>query len=288
MKNKQLSKKKIVSIYIALTLILTWVIQFIPIILNMDNSNTSISSFDIASIFFVIGGMLPSLLGGIFVLVLYKKENIKDFLKRCLIPNKNSLIAIVLSLLLICLECFISQMISKMLGAGNLGFMGLKMILTNPLMLFYFLFWGLISGPLSEEFGWRGFLSDMLLNKNNIVKSSLFIGFIWGIWHLPLFFYPAQIQYEFAHTSFILVIAFILSCMSNALVYSLMYVISNRKVFPIFFLHMFENIILTGAMIYPFSDIYKIVVNPVTIIGDIIFFIIISKTKLYKDNLNSI
>ena len=288
MKNKDLNKNKVAIIFIVITLLLTWLVQFMPIILKMDNSNTSISSFDMASIFFVIGGMLPSMLGTIFVLVLYKKEHIIDFLKRCFVPNKRCLFAIVISLFLICIECFITQMISKMFGAENLGFVGLKLILSNPLMLFYFLFWGLISGPLSEEVGWRGFLSDIMLNKNNVVKSSLIIGFIWGIWHLPLFFYPAQIQYEFAHTSFLLVIAFILSCMSNALVYSSIYVISNRKVFPIFFLHMFENIILTGAMIYPFSDIYKIAVNPVTIICDIIFFIIITKTKLYKNSLKNI
>lgn len=41
-----------------------------------------------------------------------------------------------------------------------------------------------------------------------------------------------------------------------------------KKVFPIFFLHMFKNIILTGAMIYPFSDTYSIVVVPVEIVMD--------------------
>lgn len=66
------------------------------------------------------------------------------------------------------------------------------------------------------------------------------------------------------------------------------YVISRGKVFPIFFLHMFKNIILTGAMIYPFSFTYKIVVVPVEIIIDLIFYFAISHTSFYKKALKEI
>ncbi|WP_026663479.1 type II CAAX prenyl endopeptidase Rce1 family protein [Butyrivibrio proteoclasticus] len=287
MKNENLSKKKVAVIFVIVTLLLTWLFQFTPIVLQMNVEETSVSSFDFASIFFVIGGMLPSLLGGIFVAVLYKKENIKDFFKRCLVPDKRSILAIFISLLLICIECFVTQTISKMNGGEKLGFEGLKLIAGNPLMFFYFLFWGLISGPFSEEFGWRGFLSDMVINKKNVVKGSIIIGLIWGIWHLPLFFYPAQIQYEWAHSNMLLAVCFVLMCVTNSLVYSSIYVISQRKVFPIFFLHMFENIVLTGAMIYPFSDVYKTLVNPVSIVLDIVFFVIITRTRLYKDSLEA-
>ena len=76
--------------------------------------------------------------------------------------------------------------------------------------------------------------------------------------------------------------------MSAALVYTAIYVISRGKVFPIFFLHMFKNIILTGAMIYPFSFTYKIVVVPVEIIIDLIFYFAISHTGFYKKALNDI
>ena len=285
---KEFNKNKIIIIYIVLTLLLTWAFQFVPILLKMNVENTSVSSFDIASVFFIIGGMLPSLIGGIFVLTLYNKKNMKDFFKRCFIPTKSSLLAILISLLFICFECFVVQSVSKIFGGSNLGFEGLKLIISNPLMLFYFLFWGLISGPLSEEFGWRGFLSDMMINKKNVLKNSIMIGLIWGIWHLPLFFYPAQIQYEWVHTNLFLALCFILSCISNALVYSSIYVISKRSVFSIFFLHMFENIILTGAMIYPFSDVYKTLVTPVSIVIDVLFYLIITNTKFYKDRLNDL
>ena len=281
-----ITKNKKIVLYLFTTILLTWICQFMPIIIGLDVENTSISSFDYASIFLGIGGMMPSLVGVIFVLIFYKKEDIKNFFKRCFIPSKDCLVAILISLGLVCFEVALTQMISKELGADNLGFEGLKMILKNPLYLLYFLFWGIISGPFSEEFGWRGFLMDQLFDKKKVLRISLFIGFIWGIWHLPLYFYPAQIQHDWFMINPILGLSFIVSCMSASLAYTAIYVIAKRRVFAIFFLHMFKNIILTGAMIYPFSDTYSIVVVPAEIVIDVLFYIVITRTSLYKAALN--
>ena len=286
MKNNTISKRKAAVIYVAVTLLLTWLLQFMPMILKMDVSGTSVSSFDASSVFFTIGGMLPSLLGVIFVFVLYDKIHIKDYLRRCFVPGKRCWTAILISLALICFESFVTQTVSRCMGAEHLGFEGLKLIAANPLMFFYFLFWGLISGPFSEEFGWRGFLTDMLFDKKKITQMSIQVGLVWGLWHLPLFFYPAQIQYDWVRISPLLGIGFVVNCITNALVYNVIYIISGRKVFPIFFLHMFENIILTGAMIYPFSSIYSIVVIPVSIIIDLVFYVVMTRTGLYKSALD--
>lgn len=284
---KEASKnKKVIILYIAITMALTWLLQFMPLIIGLDIENTSISSFDFASLFFDLGGMMPTLIGVIFVLVFYTKDGIKDFLKRCFVPNKECISAILISLVLICTEVFVTQMISRLLGAENLGFEGIKLIAQNPLYFFYFLFWGIISGPFSEEFGWRGFLTDRLFRKDKLLQMSLLIGFVWGIWHLPLYFYPAQIQHDWFMINPILGLLFIVSCMSAALVYTTIYVVAKRKIFPIFFLHMFKNIILTGAMIYPFSDTYSVVVVFVEIVMDVLFYVIFTRTPFYKRKLN--
>ena len=132
--------KRIITLYLVVTIALTWLLQFMPMIMGMDIENTSISSFDFASLFFVVGGMMPSLVGVIFVFVFYTKDGIKDFLKRCFVPNKECITAILISFALICSEVFVTQMISKGLGAERLGFEGLKLIAGNPLYFFYFLF----------------------------------------------------------------------------------------------------------------------------------------------------
>lgn len=275
--------------YILLTLVVTWILQFMPILLKMDVTNTSVSSFDYASVFFTIGGMIPTLIGLIFVFLTYSKAQKIDFFKRCFIPTKRSILCILGVLLFICFEVAVTQFLSVALfNVEDLGFEGIKIIISTPYMFFYFLFWGLISGPMSEEFGWRGYLQDQLLDKEHMLRNTLLIGFIWGIWHLPLFFYPTQAQYEWFQTNPLLGVGFIVNCMTNSLIYNIFYVISKRSVFTIFFVHMFENIILTGAMIYPFSEEYLNLVIPTTIVMDIIFYFVMSKTCIYKKTVNEI
>jgi len=46
----------------------------------------------------------------------------------------------------------------------------------------------LISGPISEELGWRGIVLESFQRKWSPLRSTLTLAVIWGIWHLPLFF----------------------------------------------------------------------------------------------------
>jgi len=47
-----------------------------------------------------------------------------------------------------------------------------------------------INGGMSEEFGWRGYVLPRLQAKWNALVSSLILGVIWALWHLPLWFIP--------------------------------------------------------------------------------------------------
>jgi len=55
----------------------------------------------------------------------------------------------------------------------------------------FFTFW---FGPLPEEIGWRGFALDRLQCRMSALSSSLLLGTIWALWHLPLFFIPETYQ----------------------------------------------------------------------------------------------
>ena len=47
---------------------------------------------------------------------------------------------------------------------------------------------------LPEEFGWRGYVLDPLQKRSNALVASLVLGFVWSLWHLPLFFIEGTTQ----------------------------------------------------------------------------------------------
>jgi membrane protease YdiL (CAAX protease family) len=66
--------------------------------------------------------------------------------------------------------------------------------LTISLVLFNLLF-TLLSGPLSEEAGWRGFALPRLESRYSALVASLILGVVWACWHLPLYLVESRIPF---------------------------------------------------------------------------------------------
>ena len=56
----------------------------------------------------------------------------------------------------------------------------------------------IILAGLGEEFGWRGFLIPRLQLRHNALVSSLIIGTLHSLWHVPLFLVVGTAQYGWA------------------------------------------------------------------------------------------
>ena len=54
----------------------------------------------------------------------------------------------------------------------------------------------IIFAGMGEEFGWRGFALPRLQARHNALVSSLIIGALWAIWHIPLYFIEGTTQYD--------------------------------------------------------------------------------------------
>ncbi|WP_022887557.1 CPBP family intramembrane glutamic endopeptidase [Glaciibacter superstes] len=59
-------------------------------------------------------------------------------------------------------------------------------------LLFVILY--LIAGPLSEEFGWRGYVQPRIRQALTPLTTSVIIGLAWAAWHVPLFFLNGTTQ----------------------------------------------------------------------------------------------
>ena len=116
--------------------------------------------------------------------------------------------------------------------------------LSNPLILvppFLLLF--VVNGT-AEEFGWRGYALEKLQNSYSAVVSSLILGFIWWLWHIPLFF----VGY-YGETP---VWLFLIQMVVYAILFTWIYNNTNGSVFATMIFHAMAN--LTVVYIFPVSQ----------------------------------
>ncbi len=86
-----------------------------------------------------------------------------------------------------------------------LGYSFDSMFLKDPAMIpigfFYIL---VLGGPLGEELGWRGYLQERGEALAAPFYTSIGIGIVWAVWHLPLFFTPGTVQFVLPFWQFLL------------------------------------------------------------------------------------
>ena len=272
-----MKKKNYLLMFFTITLLWTWVIGFVPIIFGMQN--TVIGD----SLFKILVGPAPSIIGLIMVFATYSKEQRKGYIRRCFNIKQLGLIFPILLIALYIFVCLLTIFIStNFLGGSVPEFAGLKSVLSQPLTIFIYLFFALISGPLNEEFGWRGYSLDHLFEKYSFVKASLILGFIWGMWHLPWYFYPSNGQYIAWSISPIHGMYFIVNSMTTSLLVSICYVKKNRSVIAGALVHLLSNFLVGGTLIYPFDNTYIIISMYVASILELVVSIIIINRKKFK------
>ncbi|MDI9395136.1 MAG: CPBP family intramembrane metalloprotease [Euryarchaeota archaeon] len=105
-----------------------------------------------------------------------------------------------------------------------------------PVIFFIVLF---TSGPFQEEFGWRGYALPRLQNMYSPFVSTLILGFIWAVWHLPQFLVPHEKTGMFYITP---VWSFILTVMAGAFVFTWVYNHTNGSILAALLLHTQNNL----------------------------------------------
>jgi membrane protease YdiL (CAAX protease family) len=101
----------------------------------------------------------------------------------------------------------------------------------------FFNIMGLLAGTLGEEFGWRGFAQPRLQSRYGALKASIFIGLVWGtfhLWILPICPHCLSLT-EVVVTQY-------LRLMATAIIYAWMYNSTKGSLFLVMVAHAAHNL----------------------------------------------
>lgn len=167
-------RKHIGMLFVLFTYILTWAVE-IPLALTKHGY----ASIHISKSLQTICTLSPGIIALILTGVLSKWAGLKTLFREVVkwrVKFKWYIIIIILSIVLCGLSLFL---FNSIFGQIN-----------KPEPAYNFLFYFILILPLSalwEELGWRGFLLPILQEKYSPLKASMIIGFVWGLWHLPIY-----------------------------------------------------------------------------------------------------
>lgn len=220
--------------YFVLTFTWTWFFLSIPIIFSMPLDNL------LTLILYIIAGIGPMLSAIFLAYTNESKEYFRNFFKRIINFKLISYKWYLFIILFVPINTFIAILINYLFTKDLM----LDSFITNisnplhliPLMVFLFFF-----GPLPEEIGWRGYALDNLLKRHGFITSSLMLGLIWGMWHLPMFFIVGTYQNDLLNESVFLAFDFLIAIISSSVIYSLVYYKNNNSILSAILFHFCVN-----------------------------------------------
>jgi membrane protease YdiL (CAAX protease family) len=178
-----------------------------------------------AFILFLLGGFVPSVTGIVLTYFIEGKTGLKNLFRSALnvkIGFSSWLVIFVYPVIIGSLQL----LLYRLSGGGPTDFSQIIIQLPTIIPL-------ILLGPLSEEFGWRGFLQKRINATFSPFIGGIIIGLIWSAWHLPLFFMTGTSQHDFN----IPYIPFMISVISASFAYSYVYSRSNGSLFAAILLH---------------------------------------------------
>jgi membrane protease YdiL (CAAX protease family) len=141
-----------------------------------------------------MGGISPILFAVALTYITQEREGRHVYWQRVIEFGRIKIRWYAVVLLLVPLLTALAALLDVLLGGSGGRLEAATRFLSQPLAILPFAVFMLFFGPVPEELGWRGYALDRLQVKWSALGSSLVLGVVWALWHLPLFFTDGTYQ----------------------------------------------------------------------------------------------
>ncbi len=203
------------------------------------------------------------LTGPVFIalsFILPNKTLRTDFMGRFFNFNKVKIKYILISFFLMLISILLAQAISLLFGysTGQFALRG-GFTFSSSLFPVWFL---LLAAPVLEELAWHSYGTDSLLNRFNLLNTSLIFAMFWAVWHFPLSTIKGYYHSNLVESGWIYSLNFIVSMIPFVLIMNWIYYKTNRNILftivfhitavffnEIFATHPMSKVIQTGLLL---------------------------------------
>ncbi|HOU15071.1 MAG TPA: hypothetical protein PKZ84_18330 [Anaerolineae bacterium] len=154
------------TLFFVATFIWTWAF-YIPLALSGNNPYQMPWM-----LLLILGGAGPSIVGVVMVFLTYDREQRRDYWRRCFSPRRIGPLWWGMILLLFPALFVVYVILDVAMGGTLPGMEQLHSLIANPLMWPLAAFLSFMSGPWSEEFGWRGYALEPVMKRWGIIRGT--------------------------------------------------------------------------------------------------------------------
>jgi uncharacterized protein len=139
----------------------------------------------------------------------------------------------------------------------------------------WFFFYIMIIGGGQEEIGWRGYALPKLQTKYNATVSTLILGALWSVWHLPMIYVPGSSLHG---TPFI---GYLITLTTLSFVYTWLYN-NTESILACILYHTWSNFAAAYLMVNITDPIYGLLAFAVQLVVVFLLLVLFGPKKLSR------
>jgi len=236
--------KNSLILFFVLTFILSWIIWLPGVLVTFGILTVTFDDI-VYVILNVVGGSCPTIVG---LFLFYRDggmDKIKEVLRSGISPWRISKVWWIPLIFLIPVLNATALLLGVLSGSPMPELLMLQQWYLIPILFIA----GFIpfSNAFREEFGWRGYAIDGLQTRWNALTTSIIIGLAWGLWHLPLRYFPGAMEVYANNPIWV----FMLNAITISIMMTWFYNNNKGSIFTAVVFHVMINI---TPSIFPFGQ----------------------------------